>query len=291
MARRVNWNDKGIEHERKGRIKQAEAAYRAALEAEPGNAGAWFNLGLLYKRLRRWEDSLRCNLRAVELDPENDGASWNLGIAATALGDWAHARDAWRRFGVDVPEGTGPFELPLGPVPIRLDPKGEPEIVWCRRLDPARAVIENVPLPTSGHRYRDLLLHDGAPNGYRELNGVKVPVFDEIQILQASRYTTFRTRIEVQSRGDVDVLWEQLEARDVSAEDWTTNIRRLCKACSEGTPHEHTPRGPSAERVLEMGVAAIDEAEASAIFQAWSAEGPGRSFEKLEIALEGSLRH
>ena len=279
--------------EQEGRAGEAEAAYLRAIEAHPRGPRAWFNLGLLYKRARRWEDSRRCNLRATSLDPQNDGAFWNLGIAATALGDWASARTAWRRFGVPIPEGTGPFELPLGQVPIRLHPQGDPEVVWCRRIDPARAIIENVPLPASGRRYGDLLLHDGAPNGYREVDGVKVPVFDELELLQASTYTTFRVRIETRGPFDVDALQELLEARGMSVEDWTSNLRRLCKACSEGTPHEHQRGKESALDATgrELGVAAVDEAEAALALDTWEAAAPGRSHSKLVVALAGGQRH
>lgn len=270
-------------------MKEAEAAFLEAIRDNPEHADAWFNLGLVYKRLRRWEDTRRCNLRAAELDPKNDGALWNLGIAATALGDWRVARDAWRRFGVDIPDGEGPFELPLGAVPIRLNPAGDPEIVWCHRLDPARAVIQNVPLPQSGHRYDDLLLHDGAPNGYREMQGVKVPVFDELELLQASTFTTHRVRIEVRDQDDVDMLHEVLQEHEIAMDDWTTSIRRLCKQCSEGTPHEHAPRRTSATS-RELGVAAIDRRQVVAILDAWVAAAPGRSHGPVEVALEGAVR-
>lgn len=85
--------------------------------------------------------------RAVELDSSDEAAWWNLGIAATALGEWREARTAWRACGIEIPEGDGPPDLDFGLVPVRLDPAGCGEVVWCRRIDPARAVIRNVPLP------------------------------------------------------------------------------------------------------------------------------------------------
>jgi hypothetical protein len=45
----------------------------------------WFNLGLPYKRQRRWEVSLRFNRKATELAADDQAGWCNLGIAATAL--------------------------------------------------------------------------------------------------------------------------------------------------------------------------------------------------------------
>jgi hypothetical protein len=97
-----------------------------------------------------------CNERAAALGgAEGDPAWWNLGIAATALRRWDAARDAWRRFGIQVPDGTGELQMDLGPAPVRLDPDGRAEVVWGRRVDPARIVVINVPTPESGHRWGD----------------------------------------------------------------------------------------------------------------------------------------
>jgi tetratricopeptide (TPR) repeat protein len=292
MKRKVDWYARGTALEAEGRIDEAEKAYLEATRARPGSYGAWFDLGLLYKRARRWDESLRCNLRATLLarGHDDDGAFWNLGIAATALGDWARAREAWRRFGLDAP-GSGPIELPLGPVPIRLDPDGNAEIVWCRRIDPARAIIESIPLPESGRRYHDLLLHDGAPRGYREVDGMPVPVFDEIELLQASTCSTFRVTVEAPDEAAVDALRESLGAEEMSVEDWTATVRRLCKACSEGTPHDHhRPSSSGWAPSRELGLAAVDEGRADALLGEWAAAAPGRSRGKLTRALAGGMR-
>ncbi len=118
---------------------------------------------------------------AAELDPKNEPAWWNLGIAATALGDWAAAQRAWAGYGIVIPRGEGPLEMGLGAVPIRIDPNGKPEVVWCARLDPARARIASVPFPESGRGCGDVLLTDGAPRGYREYRGRQVPVLNELE--------------------------------------------------------------------------------------------------------------
>src|ERR1700704_3259825 len=188
-------NQEAIDLEEEGRLDEAIAKYEAAIEAAPEWAAPWFNLGLLYKRRRHWEVSLRCNWKATELAADDMAGWWNLGIAATALDDWATARAAWKGAGLKIPEGEGPIELDWGLVPIRLRPVDVGEVVWSRRIDPARAIVDSVPLPESGRRWRDLVLHDGVPNGYRKLGEQEVPVFDEIELLAASPFSTFVAQV------------------------------------------------------------------------------------------------
>src|SRR5579862_2444045 len=106
---------------------------------------------------RRSAEAAQFNERALTCEPAGEEAYWNLGIAATALG------------------------MGLGLVPIRLDPDGNGEVVWCDRLDPARALIRNVPTLESGFREGDIVLHDGEPKGKRELNGKFVSVFNALE--------------------------------------------------------------------------------------------------------------
>src|SRR5262245_38306073 len=161
-----------------GRFAEAEAAYRAAAAAAPAWPVPWYDLGLLCKYQRRWEESCEFNRKATELAPDDGDSWWNLGIAATALGRWAEAGRAWRACGIDVPPSDGPQDRNCGSVPIRLDPHGAGEVVWAHRLDPARARIRSIPLPTSAFRWGDIVLHDGAVAGYRMRGEQQIPVFN-----------------------------------------------------------------------------------------------------------------
>src|SRR5688572_27443633 len=155
------------------------------------DAAAWFDAALQAKWRRDWAEAVALNLQAVEAAGlrDDDGSStgdptwWNLGIAATALHDWSTAERAWRAYGV-------PDDVEWGMTPVRVDPAGEPEVVWCQRLDPARARIENVPLPDSGRSWGDIVLHDGVPNGERVVGARVYPVFDEIEVWEASSVPT-----------------------------------------------------------------------------------------------------
>jgi hypothetical protein len=262
-----------------GRWPEAEQAYIRATESDPSWSSPWYNLGLLYKQQRRWHDSIRANQTAVELDPSDRDAWWNLGIAATAIGNWPLARAAWRGCGINLPDGDGPIQANLGLVPIRLNPQGNGEVVWSHRIDPARAIIGNVPLPSSGYCEGDVVLHDGAATGHRKLDGRTVPVFDVLQRLTPSPRRTYEVWIEAASSSDVTALASIAEAMNLQVEDWTESIYSLCKACSEGTPHDEHDSSLSVEWVTRrhIGISAIDADTVIGMLERWTAAAPGRA--------------
>lgn len=244
---------------------EAKAHYLKAAAADPSWAAPLFNLGLLAKRERRWLESLSYNQAALERQPTHEGALWNAGIAATAVGNWSVAREAWRSYGIDIPDGDGPPDLDLGIVPIRCDG----EVLWSHRIDPARAIILSVPFPESERRYRDLVLHDGAPNGSRWYKGREVSVFDELELLQKSDYQAFSFLGRVDSPDHVRRLGELAAEAGLGAEDWTT-VEFLCEACSKGLSHKHHLREASPwESKRHLAIAAKDERSAKAVLDRW----------------------
>jgi hypothetical protein len=266
-----------------GDLERAAAAFERALSYAEDWSIPWYHLGLTRKRQRRWPESLYANLRAAALDPTDEAAWWNAGIAATALGEWELAREAWSSFGITLPPGEGEIVMQLGLTPIRLNPDTQGEVVWCERIDPARAIVRNVPLPTSGYRYGDLLLHDGAPNGSRVLRGQEVPVFDAIQLLRASAYQTYVVRLRAGSAGDLLALVEQAEGRGCGIEDWET-IRQLCASCSTGSPGPHAAAPDYADgQQVELAIAAEDDNVLRELLRAWAEAHPGSA--ALAIAL------
>lgn len=265
--------DEGLE--RLGNEDYAAAAplYRAAVERCPTLAGCWHDLGIATKHLKRWEECREVNRRALELDPDDEGAAWNLGIAGTALGDWATAREGWRAAGLEIPEGNGPPEMDLGSVPIRVAMDTTPEVVWCRRIDPARAIILNVPTAACGRRHRDLVLHDGSAAGERLLNGRPVPVFNELAVLAPSAFSTYEVEVEAGRPEEVAALERVLDRSGGTSEDWTASVRSLCRACSEGNPdagaHAH-PFEDGWSITRRLGFASEqDEAAARALVSGW----------------------
>lgn len=277
-ARAHSLNDLGNDLSDEGRWTEAEGAYLRATEADPDWSVPWYNLGLAYKQQRRWRESAHANRRAVERSPADTDAWWNLGIAATALGNWRTAREAWHACGIAIADAEGPIEQDYGMVPVRINPGSTGEVVWSRRIDPARAVLLNVPLPASGFCEGDTVLHDGAPRGHRRLHGRDVPVFDVLERLVASPRRTFDAWIDAPAAQDVEDLVALAESRGLRVEDWTRTVRNICKACSEGTPHDHHDP-PDAEWTTRrhMGVSAEAMAAVRALLDAWLGRGPGRA--------------
>jgi hypothetical protein len=271
----------------RGLDEQAERAYLQAIEHDASSVAPWFNLGLVYKRRRDWAACARCNLKAAELDPrKQQPAWWNLGIAATALRDWPLARRAWTGYGIDIPPGEGPIEGKFGLAPVRLNPDGDAEVVWCHRIDPARGVVASVPLPESGHRYRDVVLHDGDSRGEREYRGRVYPVFNEIELWEKSTEPTVVAELTCPTEADADAAYRLLDAAEIRHEDWAASVNMLCKACSEGRVHQkHDHEGPPGWRTRrEFGFAAEAD-RVAAVLESWLSAGPGRDFGGLERAL------
>ena len=266
-------NERGRALADHGQMEAAAELYRQAVEADPELGAAWFNLGLVHKWQRAWQPAIECNLRAVGLGAgEGDPAWWNLGIAATALRRWELAREAWRSYGVAVPPGRGPLDMDLGLTPVRLNPSAEAEIVWCTRIDPARAVVHNIPLPRSGHRWGDVILHDGAFNGERVLDGVAYGVFDELERWEASKVPTIQVEALCAAEVDADRLVALFEEAGWAAEDWTRSVVALCASCSHGaadTEHPHGPGEWNSER--SFGLAAPPKA-AVELLRSWELE-------------------
>ena len=273
-----------------GQTEEAIALYRQAMEESPQWATPWFNLGLIYKHSNRWTEAFECNERAVALNPKSEGALWNLGIAATALGNWTKAREAWTRYGIPLPAGDGPVNGEYGLTPIRINPKNAGEVVWCNRIDPARAIIQSIPFVESGHRFGDLLLHDGEPKGYRLVGKQQVPVFNELQILLPSEFGTYMLVLENTSADEAQSLIDAFHEQELAAENWQTNTRIICKACSEGKPfgkdHQHEVAKPEEDGVVELAVAATTPEQIEGIVKVWLEQHPQARLAELECVVK-----
>ena len=285
-----------------GDVARAEELAREATEVAPDTHRAWFDAALLSKARRDWPAALERNERALSVFTQRDAlefggdkpAAWNLGIAATALGDWETARRAWRAYGIDViAPGSSPIDEDFGLVPVRLNPDrpslphqvtpqfGEPEVVWCWRRSPAHALISSVPLPESGHRFRDVVLHDGEPKGSRVLNGREVSVFDELDRLEDSGLPTLQAQISRVGADDLQALTDLLGPRGLGVDEWS-RMRLLCADCSHGSPtddHTHPPADPD---VTVLGLAG-PENEVSQCIEEWLASRPWAELQDLSL--------
>lgn len=287
-ARASRANEHARELDAEGKTEEAIAEYERARDLDPKWAVPVYNLGLVYKYRSEWQLSLDHNQLASQLDPSDQAGWWNLGIAATALGRWDVARAAWRGAGIAIPEGEGPIDFACGTTPIRLNPETEAEVVWAHRLDPARAVLRSIPLPESGFRYGDIVLNDGAATGYRKLEGREVSVFNCLALLTRSQFSTWVLEVEIDPESDSGTMERLLELAtecDLAAEDWSTSLRMMCKACSEGHPHddhEHEPEDPGLRH--RIAIAAPDSERARRLVDDWKAGATGVTIVTFESA-------
>jgi hypothetical protein len=262
-----------------GRLAEARVLYEELLARRPDRVGSRLQLALVAKYQRDWPACLAQSLEALRAGGGRDEtASWTAGIAATALGDWAQARKQWQACGIALAPGSGPVEEAFGPVALRLNPWASAETVFAHRIDPARARIANVPLPGSGHRFRDLVLHDGTQVGQRKWYQHAVPVFNELQRLEPSDFRTFTVFVSVDADVHIEVL-QHMRAHGVGqVEDWTAGLGRRCLRCVYGLPHRHrwleggAPVPWDTDRTL--GIAAHHEGAARDLIDRWIAESP-----------------
>ena len=285
----ANWlNTRGMNLDDRGHRGWARRFYRCSTLIDPGYSSPWYNLGLLAKYSSQWDDSLRFNRKAVEVNPKNEEAWWNLGIAATAVHNWNEARRAWKAYGAELEDGDGEVRIPVVRGCVRLNPRGDGEVVWGIRLDPARTVLLSVPLPESGHRFHDIVLNDGAPNGTRvDSNGREIPVFDELSVWEKSKYSTYQAHIQIPDSGLIDSLVGLCDRHELGIEDWST-VRFICKKCSEGSPgpHEHERDPDESRKTLAFGAKNYDSL--MMVLTEWAAKNDGIELGHVELLLDAA---
>jgi tetratricopeptide (TPR) repeat protein len=295
--RAANLHAAGVECSETGNEDGAIENYQKALTLDPKRGDTLYNLALIYKYRGDWAKSFEFNRRAREIQPGDEATLWNLAISATALRDWRTARHVWRTLQVITEDGEGPINKNWGQTPVRVNPEGSAEgkenrvieVVWSDCLCPVRSRITNIPTGATGFRYGDIVLHDGAPVGYRlNPSGQERAVFNVLELFEPSRFSTYEVAIYVESAESLKALERLCEIAGVEIEDWTANIRNLCKACSEGRPHEghdtdlKEPASWSGQR--RVGFAAMDREYLEGVLRAW-AEKPGRSVEEIRCTL------
>lgn len=228
---------KAMNFSEKGDDKRALSYYMQALKIDPKRSTTLYNIGLIYKYEGNWQKSLEFSKAAFSINSQDEAAAWNWGIAASALEQWSEARTAWRSYGISgIDEGDEPLECNYGRTPIRLhDSDGNAEVVWAKRLDPARACIMNIPTLTHMYSYEDIVLHDGAPNGSRISNGKEYDVFDSLAILRKSQYMTYEIRLLAPDEESLNCFQKNFENIDLFTQNWTECVRKVCACCSNGT--------------------------------------------------------
>ncbi|MCF2528459.1 tetratricopeptide repeat protein [Yinghuangia soli] len=260
---------------------RAAELYEELLTAEPHHERSeqWaFDAALAHKFLRDWPKAYALGKEAAaRAEPgTGDPAFWNLGIAATALGVWDVARESWQAYGIDLKPGVGEITEDFGLTCVRLATPDGREIVWAKRICPARAIVVNVPL-SSAHRFGDIVLHDGVPNGERVVEGNAFPVFDELMVWRTSGLPTWTVDVTAPTADDFAALEMSFAGRNLGVEA-ASAVRTLCACCDEGSVEQVIGSGHGVG--VQVRIAA-PEADAALLLASWQRESEGRSWENL----------
>ncbi len=81
-----------------GRSLEAETAYRAAVKANPRFAQAWYNLADMLDDQRRTEEAIACLDHALEADPGYADAMFNMALLLQRMERHADAAEWWKRY-------------------------------------------------------------------------------------------------------------------------------------------------------------------------------------------------
>jgi len=88
-----------------GLAEEAILSYQRSLACAPDFADAWYNLAIIYGRLRRTGDAVTSYRKALEANPEYEDALYNLAMLLTQSGSYAEALALWERFLALAPSG------------------------------------------------------------------------------------------------------------------------------------------------------------------------------------------
>jgi predicted O-linked N-acetylglucosamine transferase (SPINDLY family) len=117
----------------KGRLLEAERAYRLAIALVPADAQAWANLGCTLWKLGRLADAETCLTRALALRPDFAEASNNLGGVLEGLGRLEDAAHGYRKAISIDPKQPQPY-CNLGAVLHRLGRFEDAKVAYARAL-------------------------------------------------------------------------------------------------------------------------------------------------------------
>lgn len=105
------FNNLGLCLRAQGRLEEAVAEYRKALDLHPAYAPAWSNLGLDQHKLGYLDEALEALSRALALDANLTQARLSRALVLLTLGDYAHG---WKEYEwrMRCPEFASDFRLP-----------------------------------------------------------------------------------------------------------------------------------------------------------------------------------
>ncbi|WP_445173742.1 tetratricopeptide repeat protein, partial [Microcoleus sp.] len=91
-----DYHDLGNSLQESGRLDEAVAAYKKAIELNPNFSWSYHSLGDVLLKLEKWEEAVAAYKKAVELNPDFSWSYHNLGDALLKLRQWEEAAVAYR---------------------------------------------------------------------------------------------------------------------------------------------------------------------------------------------------
>lgn len=216
-----------LAYERAGDSYNAVKLYKKLVRLAPDWSLPYHFLSLFYRQRNEWKPSFHYSQKATEKNPEDKTAWHILATSATALRRWQTARTAWNELGFEFRKTDKILNLDLGLIPVCINPKTKPEIVWARQLDPARAQIESIPQPASERLYKEIILIDNQPIAHRNFRGKRVPVFEELESVRLSPYNTYAVILETGSKNSVDILDKLCKDAEIGFDNWSKATRQF----------------------------------------------------------------
>lgn len=262
-----------VEYDRRGDVYNAVKLCKRLARMAPDWSVPFAFLSRTYRSRMEWKPTFHYCLKAVEHNAFDENLWETLGIAATALGEWETARYAWNQLGFHFKPSTEALHLDLGIMPVRLNPSTQPEIVAARQIDPVRCVIESIPQPSSGRRYKDLILVENKPNptGIFYLQNKKLPIHDELQLLKSSNWLTYSVLLHTSSQADVDTLANLCLSANLGFDNWSNATRFFQPNLHRNVAEyfDQTVFGKQEREVFLVAMAAKQPAEVEAVLESW----------------------
>jgi len=92
-------------HYSRDELAEAQALYERAITLEPDFFEAHFNLGNIHHDLGRFNDALACYVEALRLNPSYADANFYLAVVLEKMGQSSEARPYWRAYRQLAPQG------------------------------------------------------------------------------------------------------------------------------------------------------------------------------------------
>ena len=229
---------------------------KEAMKGLHGDLSVQYHYAVICKFENQWQEA-KIAFEKAKAQHDHPAIEWNLGIIAVAQRDWLNARKIWQKLGIALPAGEGDYaqsgqlcaiRLPMQVLNLdqatqvntdlketrehlEIEQKRQlmkSEVLWGRRLCPARVEITSIPYYHQSYQCGDIVLVDGAQNGETIYQGEKWPIVDVLGKFQSTLGQTFKLYAKMIHPKQITILDEQIHR--LSEKGWQiVNWSRLEK--------------------------------------------------------------